>query len=295
MVVSFWFVLIVLVLQLIMIEQLRYNFNKLLVFCAICFAANGSSFAQGFMSSDTRSFAIGEELTYIMSYTWFFIWTDVGEVQFKVQSDTLNNQQVLHLHAYGTSYPFYDWFFKVRDVYESWVDADLLIPLRFNRDVNEGGYTKENEYSFCWDNNEVKARIRRRGGENKFYTIPVQPGTVDVVTAIYISRNLDFSEANPMDSYPVSVILDREIFSVKYTYLAKEVKKVKGLGEFNTLKFRVELIAGDVFKEGQYLYVWVSNDPNRVPLYIESPIRVGSVKARLGSYKGLQHRLNEVL
>ena len=294
MVVSFWFVLIVIVLQFFMTILLRYNFNRLLALCAICIVALGSSFAQG-VSTNNRSFAIGEELTYIMSYTWFFIWTDVGEVQFRVQSDTLNNQQVLHLHAYGTSYPFYDWFFKVRDVYESWVDADLLIPLRFNRDVNEGGYTKENEYSFCWDSNEVEARIRRRGGENKFYTIPVQPGTVDVVTAIYISRNLDFSEANPLDSYPVNVILDREIFSVKYTYLAKEVKKVKGLGEFNTLKFRVELIAGDVFKEGQYLYVWVSNDQNRVPLYIESPIRVGSVKARLGSYKGLQHRLNEVL
>jgi len=294
MVVSFWFVLIVIVLQFFMTILLRYNFNRLLALCAICIVALGSSFAQG-VSTNNRSFAIGEELTYIMSYTWFFIWTDVGEVQFRVQSDTLNNQQVLHLHAYGTSYPFYDWFFKVRDVYESWVDADLLIPLRFNRDVNEGGYTKENEYSFCWDSNEVEARIRRRGGENRFYTIPVEQGTVDVVTAIYISRNLDFSEANPLDSYPVNVILDREIFSVKYTYLAKEVKKVKGLGEFNTLKFRVELIAGDVFKEGQYLYVWVSNDQNRVPLYIESPIRVGSVKARLGSYKGLQHRLNEVL
>ncbi len=294
MVVSFWFVLIVIVLQLFMKKLLRYNFNRLLAFCAICIVALGSSFAQG-VSTDNRSFTIGEELTYIMSYTWFFIWTDVGEVKFKVQPDTLNNQHVLHLHAYGTSYPFYDWFFKVRDVYESWVDAETIVPLRFNRDVNEGGYTKENEYSFCWDSNEVEARIRRRGGENKFYTIPVQPGTVDVVTAIYISRNLDFSEANPLDSYPVNVILDREIFSVKYTYLAKEVKKVKGLGEFNTLKFRVELIAGDVFKEGQYLYVWVSNDQNRVPLYIESPIRVGSVKARLGSYKGLQHRLNEVL
>ena len=294
MVVSFWFVLIVIVLQFFMTILLRYNFNRLLALCAICIVALGSSFAQG-VSTNNRSFAIGEELTYIMSYTWFFIWTDVGEVQFRVQSDTLNNQQVLHLHAYGTSYPFYDWFFKVRDVYESWVDADLLIPLRFNRDVNEGGYTKETEYSFCWDSNEVEARIRRRGGENRFYTIPVEQGTVDVVTAIYISRNLDFSEANPLDSYPVNVILDREIFSVKYTYLAKEVKKVKGLGEFNTLKFRVELIAGDVFKEGQYLYVWVSNDQNRVPLYIESPIRVGSVKARLGSYKGLQHRLNEVL
>lgn len=240
----------------------------------------------------SHAFSVGEEITYVLSYTWLFIWTDVGEVRFKVQSDTQHNPNLLHLHVFGTSYPFYDWFFKVRDVYESWVEPSTLIPLRFNRNINEGGYAKENEYDFNWKSNEVNARIRRRGSDSKFYTIPVEPETVDLVTAIYITRNLDFSKATPMTSYPVSIILDREIYNVKYIYLAKETIRVKGIGEFKTLKFRVELVAGDVFKEGQYLYVWVSDDANKIPIYIESPIKVGSVKARLSGWKGLSSPLN---
>jgi hypothetical protein len=35
--------------------------------------------------------------------------------------------------------------------------------------------------------------------------------------------------------------------------------------------------------------VWVSKDQNRIPLLIESPIAVGSVKAVLMDYKGLRH------
>lgn len=267
-------------------------FSQILLFCILCLVGLTSAKAQVVSNNNSpHAFSVGEELTYVLSYNWFFIWTDVGEVRFRVLADTLNSNSLLHLNVFGTSYPFYDLFFKVRDVYESWVKPSTLIPIRFNRDISEGGYTKENEYDFNWKSNEVDARIRRRGGENQFYTIPVEPGTVDVVTAIYISRNLDFSKAVPLTSYQVSVILDRKIYKVKYTYLERETKKVRGIGELNTLKFRVELIAGDVFKEGQYLFVWVSDDLNRIPVYIDSPIKVGSVRGRLSSWNGLKHEL----
>lgn len=267
-------------------------FSQVLLFCVLSFAGITSAKAQVAPNDNlSHAFSVGEEITYVLSYTWLFIWTDVGEARFRVLADTLNSNSLLHLNVFGTSYPFYDWFFKVRDVYESWVEPATLNPIRFNRDINEGGYTKENEYDFNWERNEVDVRIKRRGGENKYYTIPVEPETVDVVTAIYITRNLDFSKAIPLTSFQVNVILDKEIYKVKYTYLKSEPKKVRGVGEFSTLKFRVELIAGDVFKEGQYLFVWVSDDLNRVPVYIESPIKVGSVRARLSSWKGLKYEL----
>ncbi len=238
------------------------------------------------------SFDQDEQITYVLSYTWLFVWTDVGEAHFSVTRDTKFDRDALHFRTTGSSYPFYDWFFKVRDVYESWVDPETLQPLYFNRDISEGGYTKENEYTFDWDKNEVNARIRRRGGDNRYYTIPVKPCTYDVVTAIYVARNLKFEGIKAGQSFPVDVLLDREIYNVRYTFLTREAKKVKGVGTFKTLKFRVELVAGDVFKEGQYLYVWVTDDLNRIPVYIESPIRVGSVRARIASWSGLRHSLS---
>lgn len=239
-------------------------------------------------------FGHGEELKYVVSYTWFFVWTDVGEVTFTVSNDQKFGNNAFHLSAIGKSFKFYDWFFKVRDVYESWVDQNSFQPLYFNRNINEGGYTKENEYTFDWNNNFVKARIRRIGGENRYYDIQVEPCTFDVVTAIYYSRSLDYAYIDPNKSFPVRVILDREFFDIKYTFLQKENIKVKETGTFSALKFRVELVAGDVFKEGQYLFVWVTDDENRIPVYIESPIRVGSIKARLVSWEGIKFPLNSI-
>nr|MBP6540568.1 DUF3108 domain-containing protein [Saprospiraceae bacterium] len=40
---------------------------------------------------------------------------------------------------------------------------------------------------------------------------------------------------------------------------------------------------------GNRMHVWVSNDGNKLPLLIESPLSVGSAKAVLKSYSGLRH------
>ncbi|MCY7327202.1 MAG: DUF3108 domain-containing protein, partial [Saprospiraceae bacterium] len=58
---------------------------------------------------------------------------------------------------------------------------------------------------------------------------------------------------------------------------------------YNTLKFQPDVIAGNVFKEGEGMSVWVSDDQNRIPLLIESPVSVGSVKMVLKEYWGLKY------
>ncbi|HOP02977.1 MAG TPA: DUF3108 domain-containing protein [Tenuifilaceae bacterium] len=241
------------------------------------------------------SFRVGEEITYVLSYTWFFIWTDVGEAKFTVKSEKKLGVDALHLHAVGYSYPFYDWFFKVRDLYESWVNPVTLKPIYFNRDIYEGGFTKENEYTFNWPNLLVNAREKRRDGPNLFESVRLEPCTYDIVSAIYATRNLDFKDVVAGATFPVTIVLDRELYHANYTFVGREVKNVKGMGRFKTMKFRVSLIAGDVFEEGQYMFVWVSDDENHIPLLVESPIIVGTVRARVASMRGLRHGLSSQL
>ena len=61
------------------------------------------------------------------------------------------------------------------------------------------------------------------------------------------------------------------------------------MGRYRTHKFSPELIAGDVFKKGDEMTVYVSQDENKIPLLIESPVSVGSIKVVLKSYKGLKY------
>jgi hypothetical protein len=49
------------------------------------------------------------------------------------------------------------------------------------------------------------------------------------------------------------------------------------------------VIAGNVFKDDAKMTVWVSDDQNRIPVLIESPVSVGSVKMVLKEYWGLKY------
>ena len=67
------------------------------------------------------------------------------------------------------------------------------------------------------------------------------------------------------------------------------------MGRYETYVFSPATIAGEVFKEGDKMKVWVTKDQNRLPLIIESPLAVGSVKAVLMDYKGLRYEAPENL
>jgi hypothetical protein len=49
------------------------------------------------------------------------------------------------------------------------------------------------------------------------------------------------------------------------------------------------LIEGTIFKGGEDMYVWVTDDKNRIPVLVEAKILIGSVKAYLESAKGLRN------
>ena len=87
------------------------------------------------------------------------------------------------------------------------------------------------------------------------------------------------------------------MFELYLRYDGKDEIRIQGQGTFRCLKFSAQTVAGIVFDGKEDLRFWISDDKNRVPLFIESPVVVGRVTGRLGSYENLrfpsQARSNE--
>ncbi len=230
-----------------------------------------------------------EKLTYIVSYNWFVIWAEVGEVTFSVHQSSLGNQTVYHLLGLGNTYSGWDIFFKVRDRYESWADRNTLKPYYFKRMVREGGYEIDIRYIFNRDRKYARSSyIVNRKPEVKD-TIQVTDCTFDLVSAIYYARTIDYSACSPGDTIPLKILLDRQLENISIRYLGKEIIKVRKVGEFECLKLAVSLVSGTVFKGGEEMMVWITNDRNKLPVYAESPIIVGSVKVKLSSFENIRY------
>lgn len=231
------------------------------------------------------AFNAGEGLNFKVFYTVAGVYVGAGEADFKTSLESLNNKPVYHVVGEGKTYSFYDNFFKVRDRYETYIDTANLQPQKFIRNIYEGGYKKYENVTF---NKVTNTAITNHG----VYKVP---GCVqDVLSSIYYARNIDFDSYKAGDKIPFTLFLDKELFGMYIRYLGKETIKTK-YGKFKSIKFKPLLLKGTIFEGGEKMTVWISDDKNKIPLRIESPISVGSIKVDMMSYKNLRYPLSSLV
>ncbi len=239
--------------------------------------------------TENSCFQKGEKVVYKVYYNWNFIWLPAGEVTFNVnESDT-----EYRISAIGRTYSSYEWFFKVRDYYYSYIDKSTFLPHTFIRDIEEGDYKLYDRIKFDQNNLQGSSLRGKTKEESKLQEFKFDNCMHDVLSIIYKMRNLEYGQMKENSSIPVKIFLDMETYPLNIKLKGKEKKTwIKGQGYFKTLKISPELIAGNVFAEGQQMNVWVSDDKNRIPLMIESPVSVGSLKVVLKNYEGLKFDLS---
>ena len=111
-------------------------------------------------------------------------------------------------------------------------------------------------------------------------TIALQPDTYNMLSVAWKARELDFDKYKKGDMIPIRILLDDKIYDLYIRYLGLEKVKTDS-GRRQCYVFSPLLVAGDVFKGGENMKVWVSNDEYRIPVMVEAKILVGSVKGIL--------------
>ncbi|PWV53378.1 DUF3108 domain-containing protein [Chitinophaga sp. S165] len=259
---------------------------RCLLLIIISLAAIRPAIAQNeFCGITNTSFRAGESITFKVYYNLGKLFVGAGEAVFNCQLEKLNGKDVYHVTGDGKTFRTYDWFFKVRDRYESYIDTATLLPQRFIRNVDEGGYKINQNVTFD--------HIGNTAVSNKA-TTKTPPCIQDVISAIYYARNINFDKYKPGDKIPFDMFLDDKIYNIYIRYIGKETVETK-FGKFRSIKFAPLLIKGTMFEGGEKMTVWVSDDANKVPLRVDSPISVGSIKVDMVAYKNLRYNFTSLI
>lgn len=242
------------------------------------------------------AFKDGEKLTFMVSYRARLIPnTDVAEVVLSVDQSEYNSMPAFRISATGDVMPFFKWFFDLHDKYSTWIDPVTLKPMYSTCDIREGNYRFSSQLAFDWSNREVNTTYRNLKRPNDSHkTMKLSERSYDGLSLFYNLRSAAPNELTKGQLQSMRLVIEDTIRTINYRFLGHEKHKVKGLGEFRALKFSCQLAttSGESFEDGTEFYLWVSDDKNRIPLYIESPIRVGSVRARLTNYSNLKYPLD---
>jgi hypothetical protein len=222
-------------------------------------------------------FGHGEKVEYEAAYKWGVIWVLAGKATFEVQSSQYNNKPAWYFDSRGTSKPSFDWFFKVNDRFQTYSDSATLIPLWSDRTSYEGGYEVFENYVFNWQEKKVLSSVTTSDKPKRIDTLNLPFCITDLLSAIYYARNIDFSKYKINDKIPFWVWVCGKSYPLYIRYLGKETIELHNKTKYSCLKFSSKLVDGTIFRGGEDMFVWVTDDNNHLAIKIQARIIVGSI------------------
>lgn len=247
------------------------------------------------MALPAQNTAVGlnEKLIFTASYNMSGLMTDIAQVTMETGQVKTSKATLLHLKCSATTYTKWDNFFKIRDLYESYVSPSSLTPYLYKRDINEGSYYKFMQYTFSHKTNSVKSLMRKKDGRGKPYdkntTVTIKSNTRDIVSTIYQLRNIDFQNSKSGDLKTFQVIFDNKEMAINIQYLGKETI-VTTLGKKECYKLALSLKNNNVLKGGTNdNLLYLTADANKIPVYAKFKIPVGNGELKIKSASGLKN------
>ena len=235
-----------------------------------------------FDSHKPEAYDTGEWFKFRIHYGFI----NAGYATLEVKDAVIDNKKVYHAIGKGYTVGISRLFFKVDDNYESYFDKTTNKPFQYVRQINEGGYTKDQEGFFNQDSNKVVVKDYKNKTEK---TVSVTENVQDIISTFYFLRNHpNIDKLKVGESIVVDMFFDDEVFKFKLKFIGREDIETK-FGTVATMIFRPIVQSGRVFKEEESLTVWISDDENKIPVRIKASLAVGSIKADLDGFKGLKN------
>ena len=257
-------------------------------------------------------FQSGEKAQIIIHYK-YGPKMDIGKIDLALTE----SGETFSVRADVSTYPFWDNFYKVRDVYESTFTKSQMVPVKALRDVHEGDFWAKSVYSSSNGGRTLHAVVDKKNRPHRDTLYTENKPIRDVLNLFFAIRGLDLEKLLAGKVVHNIVAMDKDLLDVKLKYIGRENKKISGFGTFRTIKLGVSVNArqveevpdsdksnfsivadkadgGDenVFYGESKIFIWLSDDENHVPLYFSAPVKVGSVNGRIGSISGLKYPLS---
>lgn len=191
-------------------------------------------------------------------------------------SETIDkDRQVYKITSVTRSNRILSMLYPVNDVVESYIDIKGFYPYRYRSVQQEGLYKSDKEIIFDREKNIATFINHKAGG--KIRKSGIVPGAQDPLSVVYFFRTLPLDIGRDMN---IEVHDGRKNWTLVIKVLKKE-KITTPAGSFNTIKIKALMKYEGLFVNTGDVIVWFTDDPYRIPVMMESKIRIGHVTATL--------------
>lgn len=225
-----------------------------------------------------NAFDYGERLDYEVTYSF----VTAGKGYFHVLPKPVyraGGRECYDIRFQVSSLKSLEWIYKVKDSYRTVLDAKGIFPWEFEQHTREGNFEKD--YSAYFDQINKMAYVE----EKKF---PITSYIHDIVSAFYYIRTLDLASKPKGHVYNLRNFFDDETYNLGVKIHGKQTVEVSA-GEFNCIVVEPLVVDGGLFKSEGEIYIWLTDDANKIPVKVTTKILIGYVSAELVKYSGLRN------
>ena len=223
-----------------------------------------------------RSFLLGEKLTYTVSWKIF----DAGIATLNlVDRFHAQNEDLYRIRATVRSTGIVATLFTVVDTFESNVAVADFCSRRIVKNIQEGHRRRTTTVDF--DQRGLQARMEdtdlsRPGLPPKHSESTIPACVQDVISAFYFVRTRDL-KVDETFRFPIND--GGKTYDVDVDVQAVETVKTPA-GTFQAYRLEPKVFGG-LFKNKGRLFVWLTNDAERIPVQLKARIAVGTITASL--------------
>lgn len=237
-----------------------------------------------------HAFASGEEIQYDLYFNFGIVNARAGSGSLSVTDANYRGQNayktVMMLNTSGLAGALY----TVQDTLTSYVDKDLR-PLLFTKDALEGkDYSVERQsYTYKEDGIDIRT-IRHWNGEERFdEVITTEDCTYDYLSVLSYVRNFDFSSMMPGDRQYIRFITGKRPVNMYVNYHGVANVKANDGKTYEVINITMTILDDAFTDQKDALKASLTNDLNRIPVVIDTSLKIGSVKAVLRSVTGVRN------
>lgn len=256
----------------------RYSLKIYIIIFLIIFSSS-ELFSQ-YRTHYNNAYTYGERLSFEISYG--FITAAEAFMTISPSPYVINGRDCYEVNFDVNSRSSFDFVYKVRDNYKTYIDAGGIFPWRFEQHIRENNFKYDLEANFKQDSKKVYTKINFT--EEKEYLSPYEY-VQDLISSFYYARTLDWKGKNTGDIVTINYFYKDNFYPLDVRFEGRETVDVSA-GEFRTFILKPMLKEGFTSKTSD-IYIYLTDDERKIPVKVKMKIVIGALVAELTQYSGL--------
>jgi hypothetical protein len=237
-----------------------------------------------------NSFRGGEYLEYDLYFKYGLLFTKAGISTMSVADAQYKNENAYRMTLTANSLGAAKALFLLSDTLTSYTTKDIT-PLAYLKNAHEGDDFRTERATYDYSTGKVRLRNINKKNEHLRYdtTLVSNDCMYDMLSIVYYARTLNYGNMKKGDEVTVSFLSGRKKVTMTIVHQGVESVLANDKRKYNCIKLSLMINERAFEDKNEAMKVYITEDMNRIPIRIDSKLKVGSTRALLRSYRGQRH------